>query len=285
MSKNKSPELQPHPAAETFRTMTEEEFGAFKEDIRKNSQREPIVLLDGKILDGRNRYRACRELGFEPRAISASSVNIGDPLSYVLSANLHRRHLSAEEKRDVLKTVLKADPKQSDRQAAKKVGVDHKTVGSVRSEMEGRGEIPHVEARVDAFGRRQPVRKKCSKARGSSLAGRPAKLKLHKAGPVEVDALGAPVPEHLRDVFADRLLRDRVEMFNAATTQIKSAASWNPFLELAEVTAGLERTITALEDAIPHAVHGKCGGNGCDVCRGKGWLPKWRHEELQAQEG
>src|SRR5262249_34703483 len=56
------------------------------------NQRETIKLLDGKILDGRNRYRVCLELGIEPRTEDLPPAT--DPLDYVLDVNLHRRHLT-----------------------------------------------------------------------------------------------------------------------------------------------------------------------------------------------
>lgn len=63
-----------------------------------------------------------------------------------------RRLCAAEE--------LKRDPAQSDRIAAEKANVDHKTVAAVRVDMEQRGEIPHVDIRTDSTGREQPARKK-----------------------------------------------------------------------------------------------------------------------------
>lgn len=88
--------LAVHPAAELFPMMTGDEFDELVADIRANGQHEPVILTaDGTLLDGRNRYRACVALGIEPR----SRVYAGDdPLAFVLSANLHRRHLNTGQK-------------------------------------------------------------------------------------------------------------------------------------------------------------------------------------------
>jgi ParB-like chromosome segregation protein Spo0J len=85
-----------HPLAEIFPPMSDEAFAALVADIRKNGLREPIVLHEGKVLDGRNRYRACVELGIEH--ITKPWDQRGDALSYVLSTNLHRRHLCESQR-------------------------------------------------------------------------------------------------------------------------------------------------------------------------------------------
>lgn len=59
-------------------------------DIRTNGQRESIKTFNNLILDGRNRYRACLDANKEPRF---ETVNPDDPVAFVLSLNLHRRHL------------------------------------------------------------------------------------------------------------------------------------------------------------------------------------------------
>ncbi|MCZ6651724.1 MAG: DNA methyltransferase [Planctomycetota bacterium] len=84
-----------HPLARLFPSMPEDEFRHLRDDIRRHGLREPITLLDGKILDGVHRNRACRDLGVDAET---KPFNGDDPLAYVMSANLARRHLSASQK-------------------------------------------------------------------------------------------------------------------------------------------------------------------------------------------
>ncbi len=84
-----------HPLAQIFPLMEGVSFRDLVEDIRVNGLREPVVLLDGKILDGRNRYRAAQaaQIGARFRTYDGK-----DPLAFVISANLHRRHLDASQR-------------------------------------------------------------------------------------------------------------------------------------------------------------------------------------------
>ena len=77
----------------------------------------------------------------------------------MLALNVHRRHLTAEQKREVIAKLIEAQPEKSDRQIAKQVKRDHKTVGAVRAQMEDVGRVPHVETRTDTKGRKQPIKK------------------------------------------------------------------------------------------------------------------------------
>lgn len=135
-------ELEFHPLANIFPLIEGAEFDALVEDIRLNGQREPIVLLDGKILDGRNRYRACLLAGEDPASVTYYGK---DPVSFVISLNLRRRHLD-ESQRAVVAAKL-ANMKQgnyskaanlpvspvSQSDAADMLNVSERTVRSARA--------------------------------------------------------------------------------------------------------------------------------------------------------
>jgi hypothetical protein len=171
--------LPVHPAADLFPMMSPDELKVLGEDIKRNGLEVPIVLapIDKRpflaLLDGRNRLDAMEAAGV-PVGITIVNRNLTmdatfrhtlvsskwDPYAYVISANIHRRHLTGEQKRGLIEKALKAQPEKSDRQLAKLAKVDHKTVGAVREKMEARGEIPHVGAVIDTKGRKQPSKTK-----------------------------------------------------------------------------------------------------------------------------
>jgi hypothetical protein len=181
-------------------------FKGLVEDIRVRGLIEPIVGWSSSegvsVLDGRNRLDALAQLGllhethdhhvgikkwtgkeWRDRRSGAGEVRIDgyeggvfrslyerdglDPYALALSLNVHRRHLNAEQKRDLIAKVLKARPEASDHSIGKQTGSDDKTVTSVRRELESNSEIPNKTERVEASGR---------KARGRK-AGQPAKKK------------------------------------------------------------------------------------------------------------
>lgn len=82
-----------HEAAELF-PLDEEHIDELAGDIKSNGQQVAIELLDGKVIDGRRRLAACTRLGIEPKT---RTVKVPDPVAYVLSLNLHRRHLTPSQ--------------------------------------------------------------------------------------------------------------------------------------------------------------------------------------------
>ncbi len=80
-----------HPLCTLFPRLMNADFEKLCNDIQMNGLREPIVLHDGMILDGGNRYRACMQTGITP---TFKQFEGGSIVAFVLSANLHRRHMT-----------------------------------------------------------------------------------------------------------------------------------------------------------------------------------------------
>ena len=78
----KQQEYEFHPIANVFPLMKGDEFKRFKKDIRTNKLREQIIIYEGKILDGRNRYNACKELGLP---VDTKPYIGTDPVAFVIS--------------------------------------------------------------------------------------------------------------------------------------------------------------------------------------------------------
>jgi len=95
-----------HPLAEIFPLIHGKEFVELKKDIQANGVHEAIVLYEGQILDGRNRFRACQETGVEPPFVNYSG---DDPAGYVISLNLHRRHLTESQRAMVADKLANMD--------------------------------------------------------------------------------------------------------------------------------------------------------------------------------
>jgi len=86
--------MQFHEIADLFPMMGIDEFEQLKQDIKDNGLLEPIVTYESKILDGRNRWLACGETDVYP---TYEKYTGDQPASYVISKNLHRRHLNKSQ--------------------------------------------------------------------------------------------------------------------------------------------------------------------------------------------
>jgi hypothetical protein len=188
--------LPVHPAAGLFPSLSHDELVELGEDIRKNGLAVPIALYrervtnEGKsqfkfqLLDGRNRLDALEAVGikFEIKQCGSPGeylrlkfpnddvyspenspsfftvITTDDPFAYVLSTNIHRRHLTSEQKRELISKVLKAKPERSNRAIAKQVKADDKTVGKVRRDLESTAEFPQLEKTTGTDGKARPAR-------------------------------------------------------------------------------------------------------------------------------
>lgn len=130
--------MQFHEVANIFPMMNASEYESLKADIRAHGLLEPIWLHDGMIIDGRNRYQACVELGVEPTYRKWDGN--GALVAFVVSLNLHRRHLS-ESQRGMVAAKLANMPahrpdnkaanlRTSQAEAAKLLNVSERTVNA-----------------------------------------------------------------------------------------------------------------------------------------------------------
>jgi ParB-like chromosome segregation protein Spo0J len=142
-----------HPAALLFPKLPDDELRDLADDIKKNGLLQPIIVLDGNILDGRNRLKACKLAGVEPRF--QPFTNEIDPLDFVLSCNLLRRHLTPAQRREVIAAVLKQKPQQSNNEIAKQTKTSDKTVAAVRGELESTSEIPKLDKTTGKDGKQR----------------------------------------------------------------------------------------------------------------------------------
>jgi DNA-binding Lrp family transcriptional regulator len=170
-----------HPAAELFPLMSPDELRALGEDIKKNKLKQPVTVLlpdrsqsrdtvwqGAALLDGRNRLDAMEMVGIqlvgENGEVLSDYVRFKfsddtDPYAYVISANIHRRHLTAEDKDRLIVQLLKANPTKSNRQVAKLTNTSHPHVAKVREQAEKNGDVETVTTSIDTKGRAQPAKR------------------------------------------------------------------------------------------------------------------------------
>jgi N6-adenosine-specific RNA methylase IME4 len=131
-----------HPLADLFPLIDGAEFDGLVADIAAHGLLNAITLHEGMILEGRNRYRACRAAGVEPRYVEYDG---DDPVTFVISQNLVRRHLGPSERAMVaariatLKWGQRADYAEGQiclSAAAKLTSVSERSVKSARVVLE-----------------------------------------------------------------------------------------------------------------------------------------------------
>jgi hypothetical protein len=124
--------------------------------IERGEQDRTAVALDGS---GRSKTK--REPGC-------------DPYAFVISVNVHRRHLTLAQRDEVFKKLRKAQPEKSIRQHAKAAGISHTHGSKVQAELEAAGDVATVATSIDIQGRRQPAKKPSKPARSGESSGMPS---------------------------------------------------------------------------------------------------------------
>jgi len=144
--------------------LAEDEYQALKADIAERGVQVPIERDEtGAVLDGHHRLRACEELGItEYPTIIRTGMDEDEKREHVLALNLDRRHLTREQKRELVATLIIAKPETSNRQIAETAKVSPTTVGDVRSELESTVQIGQLSRTVGADGKERPAHRPAS---------------------------------------------------------------------------------------------------------------------------
>jgi hypothetical protein len=198
--------LEFHEFANIFPLLGEAELGRLADDIRDNGQQVPITLHEGKILDGRNRYRACVQAGVEPQLATYQGT---DPLGFVVTHNLHRRHLT-ESQRAMIAAKL-ADLKRGG------VAGCHKTNASIDAL------VSEGKSRDEAAAQMQVGRATIDRAKRIQRTGIPELADHVNAGKVSVNA--AYIVSSLPAEEQRELIKQGPEAVKAKSTEIRNASA------------------------------------------------------------
>jgi len=165
-----------HPVADIFPMLPPDELQRLADDIAARGLLEPVVMLDDMILDGRNRYAACKLAGVTPDFVTFSG---NDALGYVIAKNLHRRHLNESQRAVVAAKIANMKPHRpiksanlptydnglphpvSQEQAAAMLNVSVRSVTSAKAiERDAPELIPQIESGTLSVGKaEQTIRK------------------------------------------------------------------------------------------------------------------------------
>jgi hypothetical protein len=123
--------MKNHPIADVWPMMDEAKLAELADDIRKNGQLVPVWLYEGKILDGRNRWAACKIAGVEPKTKEYTG---DEPTAFAVAMNDRRRHMNKGALAAVaaeLEPFFSADAKRRQREAGKEHGRGQKVMAKV----------------------------------------------------------------------------------------------------------------------------------------------------------
>jgi len=138
--------LQLHSACKLFPELPEDELQQLAADIKANGLRNPVVLLGEKILDGRNRYAACKLAGVKPRFETWDGQ--GSPVEWVISQNLVRRHLSTSQRAVVAHDLLPLLEKEAKERQRMSRGRGKKVAQSCATFSSSNGKASEAAARL-----------------------------------------------------------------------------------------------------------------------------------------
>lgn len=124
--------MKDHPLADRYPLMGNTELAMLAENIKEHGLIDAITLYQDKILEGRNRFRACKRAGVIPRYSEFKGKSDEEAALFVFAKNHLRRHLTSEERKKDLQDFIAEHPEMSTRTIAKALKVSQTTVAKAK---------------------------------------------------------------------------------------------------------------------------------------------------------
>lgn len=243
-----------HPLADAFPLLEGSEFDELVASVREHGLFDPITLLDGSVLDGRNRYRACLAADVPPRFEEFSGDN---PVVFVVAKNISRRHLNVSQ-RAMIAAKLATIPQHVHRRFFM---ADAQIPASAP---------PTVE---EAAAMLSVAKGSVTHARTILERGTPEEVAQVESGVAAVNS----VAQQIRDGVPpeDRKPRIKSDYSNRSDTQRAKAEIWRHFKEATALLSGMPH----VEDAV-RIIRGqdKAGITPERLASALQWLTEFSHE-------
>jgi DNA modification methylase len=219
-----------HEVCNIFPPMGDDEFRALVADIKANGLREPVWTHDGKVIDGRNRIRACQEIGILPA--TREWLGGGSLVALVVSLNLHRRHLNEDQRKhiaaDVAIRIQDEEESKLKSEAGRRGGIE---AGRGRPKTDrDEAELPHPYRHAESP-RAPQSRDKAAAAMKVSPRGVQEAIKIARNAPEIHEKVKAGVMTHAQAVRQVQRQEKRTEI-EAKATSVSS--NGHPSWEIAE---------------------------------------------------
>lgn len=272
-----------HPLSEPYPLMEGEAYDLLREDIRRHGLNEPIVRYQGAILDGRNRYRACKDSGTVLRFADFKGTE-AEAAAFVESANEHRRHLTADwlaQKRQerIARVVESRQQGNSLRVIAEQEGV---SLGQIQRDIKEAGVSGDTPEPVNGTvtgrdGKQQPARKRQPAQVYPPDTPEPEANGEAESKDEATDEIGVTIPAKAKPFFAlVPRLRAACRQIDGLVKEIEALgdAGLKRLLHVQSITTHLKSAKKGIWDGRPSHVCPYCKGKKatCEACKGEGWV-------------
>lgn len=275
--------LKIHPVCKIFPDISDDEFQKLKADIEEHGQREPIIVRNGYLLDGKNRLRACTELGIEPN-IEEWKGNGESLVAWSVSKNLRRRHLSESQRAALAAELAELYAKERKMGRNSQLPPDGGKTSPVQAAAKAAGASERSTERARAVKNADPkafAQVKAGKKTVTTAERESRQMAANEpAAEPEVitDKVGNVLPERFHEAFTSREITEVCSAIQAIRKRVKELCATPIGAHLHHQTADaiLENAMQTIKHSRPHALCGYCRATGksCKACKKQGWITK-----------